>query len=142
VVPNKPSTGTESLGAGIGYQTGQGNLTDIFIWPNMNEAEVVGAEEAAKNPPRTSDKSGNGKRPHGYGNGHEPGPQVLRIVPPGGRVLFSVPVNHVGKTWHLEIPFRLALPNESRIRPPYSHIAFYEEDTNQGINSQPKPATQ
>jgi len=141
VVPNRPSTGTESPGAGIGYQPGQGDLTDIFLWPNTTEAEVIGAEDAVKSPPRISNKSGSVKRPHGYNNGYQPGPQVLRVVPPGGEVLFSVPVNHVSKTWHFEIPFRLALPNGSRIRPPYSHVAFYEEDLNHGNTAQPTPTT-
>jgi hypothetical protein len=40
VVPNRPSTGTESMGSGMGYRPGQEDLTDIFLSPNVNEAEV------------------------------------------------------------------------------------------------------
>jgi hypothetical protein len=31
-------------------------------------------------------------------------------VPPGKGILFSVPVNHLGKRWHIEIPFTFGLP--------------------------------
>jgi hypothetical protein len=31
-------------------------------------------------------------------------------VAPGGRVLFSVPVNHLSKRWHIEIPYTFDLP--------------------------------
>jgi len=85
VVPNVPPSGTESPGAGIGYQPGQEELTDIFLWPNTNEAEIRGAEDAIRSAQRTPDKSDSAKRPHGYNEGHQPGPQVLRVVPPEGK---------------------------------------------------------
>jgi hypothetical protein len=53
---------------------------------------------------------------------------VLTLIAPGNQVYFSVAANHVSSTWHCEIPFRLAVPNSSRIRPPYSYVAFYQED--------------
>jgi hypothetical protein len=128
VVPNRPSSGTESMGSGIGYQPGQEDLTDIFLSPNMNEAEVRGAEDAMKRRPESAGRDERVKRPHGYNDGYQPGPQMLKVIPSGGDVRFSVPINHVSMTWHFEIPFRLALPNKSKIRPPYSYVAFYVED--------------
>ncbi len=128
VVPNRPSTGTESMGSGVGYQSGQEDLTDIFLSPNMNEAEVRGAEDAIKHRPQSAGRNEGVKRPHGYNDGYQPGPQMLKVIPSGGEVRFSVPVNHVSETWHFEIPFRLALPNKSRIRPPYSYVACYQND--------------
>lgn len=126
VVPNVPQIGTESSIATIGHQAGEGNLADIFIWPNTSEAEVIGAEDAAKVAAQ-SDRSVR-PRPHGYNDGREPSAQLLRVVPPGARIVFSVPSNHVTKDWHVQIPFRLALPNESGVRPPYSFVAFYQDD--------------
>jgi hypothetical protein len=40
------------------------------------------------------------------------------VVPPGKNVLFSIPVNHVSKKWHLEIPFTFDLPNGKGPRDP------------------------
>jgi len=122
VVPNKPSPGVDSTGAGVGYEKGQEALTEIFLHPNQNEAEVRGAEKAAESARETS------KQPHGYNDGYQPGPQVLKVIPPGGEVLFSLPINHVGKTWHFEIPFRFALKQEGTIRQPYSYVALFWDD--------------
>jgi hypothetical protein len=139
VVPNRPPTGTESTGSGIGYQPEQQDLADIFLSPNVNEAEVRGAEDAL----RGTGKKESVIRPHGYNDGHQPGVQVLKLVPVGGEISFSLPINHVSESWHLEIPFRLALPNKGRIRPPYSYVAFYQEDLkdNHGNAAPPTPTT-
>jgi hypothetical protein len=141
VVPNRPSTGTESMGSGIGYQPGQEDLTDIFLSPNMNEAEVRGAEDAMKRRPQSAEKDERVKRPHGYNDGYQPGPQMLKVIPSGGEVHFSVPINHVSETWHFEIPFRLALPNKVRVRPPYSYVAFYQDDLDRAQGKAATPTT-
>jgi hypothetical protein len=124
VVPNRPSKGTESMGSGMGYQSGQEDLTDIFLSPNVNEAEVRGAEDAVRRRLESAGRDEKVERPHGYNDGYQPGPQMLKLIPPGGEVRFSVPVNHVSETWHFEIPFRLALPNKGRVRPPSSTRAW------------------
>jgi hypothetical protein len=144
VVPNRPSTGTESMGAAIGYQHGQKDLTDIFLSPNVNEAEVRGAEDAMKHRTQSVGRDESVKRPHGYNDGYQPGPQMLKAIPPGGEIHFSVPISHVSKTWHFEIPFRLALPQKGRVRPPYSYVAFYDEDLKDNHESAatPTPTTQ
>jgi len=141
VVPNKPSSGTESMGAAIGYQSGQKELTDIFLWPNVSEAEVRGAEDAMKRQPRNMTRNESAKRPHGYNDGYQPGPQVLKVIPPGKEILFSVPINHVSSAWHFEIPFRLALPQKGRIRPPYSYLAFYQDDLERSTDKMATPTT-
>ncbi len=38
----------------------------------------------------------------------------VSTIPPGKAMLFSVPVTHVSKHWHMEIPFRFDFP---RVRP-------------------------
>lgn len=128
VVPNKPSTGTESEGSGVGYELGQENLTDIFVSPNVNEAEVRGAEATAKGASQRPSKNDSAQRPHGYNDGYQPGPQVLRVIPPGGEVFFSVPANHMSKAWHFEVPFRFALKHAGPIRRPYSYVGFFWDD--------------
>ena len=136
VVPNKPSPGTESEGAGVGYEPGQEDLTEIFLHPNEGEAEVRGAEKAARSSREVT------KRPHGYNDGYQPGPQVLKVIPPGGEVLFSLPINHVSKTWHFEVPFRFALKQEGTIRQPYSYVAFFWDDLPDVYRSGASLATQ
>jgi hypothetical protein len=64
-------------------------------------------------------------RPHGYS---WEGLSVLTIIPAGGTLLFSLPINHVSKTWHVEVPFRFALETDGKTRPPYSYLAFFWDD--------------
>jgi hypothetical protein len=33
-----------------------------------------------------------------------------QVLPPSKNILFSIPVNHLGKKWHIEIPFTFDLP--------------------------------
>jgi hypothetical protein len=36
---------------------------------------------------------------------------VAESIPPGKSVLFSVPVTHLSKSWHIEIPYRFDAPS-------------------------------
>jgi len=132
VVPNPQGPGGDVTGGSV-YVEGRvpdlKEMDDIFRSPNLNEAEVSGAEWAQKQALQGTPQKDRPERPHGYNGGNAPTRvQLITLVPPGGKVFFSVPANHVSATWHFEIPFRLALPNKSRIRPPYSYLAFYQED--------------
>jgi len=144
VVPDPHGPGGDGIGSGNYAQSGVPGLKemdDIFISPNVNEAEVSSAELAQK---RGRQGPNNVPiRPHGYNSGYEPGFRMLTLIPPGGKVFFSVPANHVSKTWHFEVPFRLALQRKGRVRSPYSYVAFYEEDLtdNQGDAAAPAPTT-
>jgi len=42
----------------------------------------------------------------------------FQSIPPGRAILFSIPINHLGKRWHIEIPFRFDLPGGKRPRDP------------------------
>lgn len=110
------------------HQPGEEDFTDIFLSPNMNEAEVDAAIAEAHGSPNDVERKEAKFRPHGYNHGYHPGIQVLTVVPPGGEIPFSVPSNHVSKSWHFEIPFRFALKNEGPIRQPYSFVAFFWDD--------------
>jgi hypothetical protein len=112
-------------------------MIDVFHFPNVTEEEVKSAEAMQRNSKALP------SRPLGYNSYNGFDAFGLTLIPPGGQAFFSVPINHVSKTWHFEIPFRLALPSKSRIRPPYSHVAFYQEDLkdNQGNAAPPVPTT-
>lgn len=124
IIPNIHASGggEDARMAGLSAPPGLSNaqeIMDVFRWPNRTEEEVKSAERSYK---------AASERPRGYNfyNGFES--FQLTMISPGDEVLFSVPANHVSKDWHIEIPFRLAVPNNSRIRPPYSYLAFYQED--------------
>jgi hypothetical protein len=123
VVRNPQGFGGDPMGGLIGVPHGMEEMTDIIRSPNMNEAEVRGAEKARRDAANEQESP-----PHGYNGGYEPLAPKLTMIPPGGQLLFSLPVNHVDRFWHFEVPFRLALPNKGRRRPPYSYVAFYQED--------------
>jgi hypothetical protein len=48
-----------------------------------------------------------GKMPSGYASGLG----TRYVIEPGKELLFSVPKNHVGATWHMQVPFRFVLPS-------------------------------
>jgi len=50
------------------------------------------------------------------------------IVDAGKSFLFSVPVNHVGRSWYMEVPFRLHLPPVKKGVQPLCHAQFTLED--------------
>jgi hypothetical protein len=129
VVRNPHAFGKGDGGAGgILARQGLEGMTDIFIFPNMTEAEIAAAEDMEKRaePDHHSKKAA--ERPHGYNAGNEPMSPTITEIPPGKQLLFSLPASHVSESWHIEIPFRLALANTSGIRPPYSYVAFYDKD--------------
>lgn len=134
VVPDAPSPGTESLGDAIGYKPGQEDFTDIYLFPNETEAEVRGAELAVKERSVRA-RSTSPKRPRGYSGGHEPGPQVLKVIPSGEEILFSLPSDHLSSSWHLEIPFRFAIKHAGSHRPPYSNVALFWDDLPEAYRS-------
>lgn len=62
--------------------------------------------------------------PHGY---RYPVSSSITLSP-GHSIYFSLPRDHVSKTWHVEVPFRFALKTSSRFRGPSSFISLYEDD--------------
>jgi hypothetical protein len=120
--PIAPATRGDGVSGGITAPPGSGEFLGLFRWPNMTEEEVRRAEEAQRATTKPVE------RPLGYGSQNGFNSFVLVVIAPGDQLGFSVPTNHVSKSWHLEIPFRLAVPNNSRIRPPYSYVALYQDD--------------
>ncbi|MGB2900929.1 MAG: hypothetical protein WBB89_16835 [Candidatus Acidiferrum sp.] len=50
------------------------------------------------------------------------------IILPGKDLLFSVPLNHVGPAWYLQVRFYFALPGEGYGTGPYSVVSFDWQD--------------
>jgi len=131
VIPNVSPAGAVSVGSGIGSRKGEENFIDIFLTPNNHEAEIRSAEALSK-------VTNNGPmiiRPHGYIDRNAPSSAVLKVIPSGGEVLFSVPANHVGKSWHLEVPFRFAIEPHINLRQPYSYVALLWGDLTEADRS-------
>lgn len=129
ILPNLQPTKTNAdvTDAGVYAPPGLEEMRDILRWPDLTEDELRSSEEAQK---------GSGKplsRPLGYGSRDGFHTFTIMAIPPGTQVLFSLPSNHVSHSWHFEIPFRLGLPNKSDIRPPYSYVAFYQEDLDRAL---------
>lgn len=137
IVPNAqgPSGGGDGVSGGILASREQEQIVALFRWPNRTEDEVRSAEEVA----RLSGKLV--QRPRGYGSQSGFDSFRLIVIAPGDQILFSVPSNHVSKTWHFEIPFRLAVPNNSSTRPPYSYLAFYQDDLDRATGTMSAPTT-
>ncbi len=67
--------------------------------------------DVSNNPPapdaKRSDKDEEANMPTGYE--FDVGSRVT--IPPGKSVLFSIPVTHLSKLWHIEIPYEFDLPS-------------------------------
>jgi len=133
--PIAPAMRGDGASGGIIAPRGSGELLDLFLWPNTTEEEVRLAEEKQRATRKPVE------RPVGYGSQNGFNSFELTVIAPGDQLYFSVPANHVSKSWHLEIPFRLAVPNNSRIRPPYSYVAFYQDDLDRAQGKAATPTT-
>ncbi len=131
VVPNALPVGAESVGSMIGYRHGEENFTDIFLTPNNHQAEIKGGEALSK----VTDSGQKVDLPRGYIDLNAPSSAVLRVIPPGAEVLLSVPANHVGESWHMEVPFRFAIEPHVNLRQPYSYVAFFWDDLPEAYRS-------
>jgi hypothetical protein len=79
--------------------------------PGMRFSGVDAEGKISEFPPRVEDQ---GEMPEGY----ESEVSSTESIPPGRAILFSVPVNHVSKKWHMEIPFEFDLPRGKGLRMP------------------------
>ena len=77
--------------------------------------------ESGKNGQRGASRISPGKAPKGY---FLPDTFSTASVSPGESILFSVPANHVGPSWSLEIRFYLELPGTHYGSGPYSVLCF------------------
>jgi hypothetical protein len=142
VVPTSSGNQGDGSISTVHYKANEAGYTDIFLSPNLEESEVRAAEDAV-NEREGNEKDKGVQRPHGYNDGVKPGVQVLKVIPPGGELLFSLPITHVSKQWHIEVPFRFALEHPEKARQPYSYVAFFWDDLPEeyrSMGSQPAPA--
>jgi hypothetical protein len=134
VVLNPQAGGEDGRATGILAQHGAEDMTDIFRFPNVTEAEIRSAEDIQRTDGnRVLSKVA--EPPLGYNGGGAPIAPEVTMIPPGGQVLFSLPVNHVSEAWHFEIPFRFALKHVRGVRQPYSYVALYWDDISEADRS-------
>lgn len=109
------------------------NMPDEFLSPELRkskarlqaeEQEKAQAEAAREKAQKEAESKELVERPTGY---HCPACSYA-IILPGMAIYFSVPINHVNKKWHFEIPFSLDLQVRGPIHEPYSYVAFYWDD--------------
>ncbi len=60
-------------------------------------------------------------------------------IPPRGAVLFSVPSNHVSRSWYLQIKFYLGVPSAAYGKGPYSVVPFYWQDLPEKLRTDQRP---
>ena len=72
------------------------------------------------------------KMPMGYTTGDIVGRELIQS---GKGFLFSVPVNHVGRSWYLQVPFRFHLPPIKLGTQPLSYAKFTLEDIPENLRS-------
>jgi len=99
--------------------------------PTKTGGETSPGREGDSGAPETKSMD---SMPRGYEAFHL---RSLTTVAPGQSIYFSLPLNHIGPTWHAEIPFyfsKEAIPfyigtnGKSRIRGASNHVSLYEED--------------
>ncbi|HXX20792.1 MAG TPA: hypothetical protein VEJ46_15415 [Candidatus Acidoferrum sp.] len=73
--------------------------------PRVRFSAVDAEGNVSEFPPKVEDQ---GEMPIGYGDIDV---SSIETIPPGGAVFFSVPLNHLSKSWHMEIPFTFELPD-------------------------------
>ena len=142
VIPDAPIPMGDSEGNAVVYGPGQSDYSDIFLDPNQAEAEVRGAEHASKSLACSNNSTvSQAVRPHGYNEGEQPGVLALQMIPPGGHRLFSLPVNHVSKAWHIEVPFRFALKHSGPERQPVCRRRLLRASSISGMPVASAPST-
>jgi hypothetical protein len=68
-------------------------------------------------------------------------------IRPGEDLLFSVPLNHVSPSWHMQIRFKLQLSATERVTEPETILSFYWQDIPEKfrepghVPDSPKPTT-
>jgi hypothetical protein len=107
---------TETSDPGIG-------VDDEIVRVDLNAPALAHGLRAGERPPN---EQPNDSIPEGYRSG-----DVVNTttVAPGTSLLLSLPANHVGPSWYLQIQFYLNVPMQSSYRyGPYSVVSFNWQD--------------
>jgi hypothetical protein len=124
VVPNNMQMGLDNaVHLGAPLSPSYSGIPDDFLTPEMKEEKERQAEEHRTQAQHSS--SARKVPPVGYFVG-----DVFTTipVPPGGKLQFSLPINHVSEGWHVEIPFRFDLKHKGKEREPKSALVLYMRD--------------
>ena len=101
--------GADNLGVGVFDE----------VIPTTGKLPIVDYGGPTKPKPRAPPQE---EPPKGY---FAPDVISTTIISPGKDLLFSVPLNHVGPAWYLQVRFYFALPGEGYGTGPYSVVSFY-----------------
>jgi hypothetical protein len=121
------NTGTTDPGVGVYDEVvPHPSRLPILSFPHRGERQSKPATPVQEAPPA----------------GYSP-PDVISttIISPGKDLLFSVPLNHVGPSWSLQIRFYLALPGDAYGSGPYSVVFFYWQDIPEKFREPPGTPT-
>jgi hypothetical protein len=91
------------------------------VVPNPTIQGMVSFSPSGKDQPQTGQKAEiqkSGLKADEIPAGYMEEVASLVTIGPGEEVLFSMPVNHLGKRWHVEIPFEFELPKGKGLRDP------------------------
>src|SRR6202048_1797397 len=113
---------------GVTQIPGRDDFSDILLRPNTNEAISYAAEAEARDGDGHKPSQIYSGRPRGYNGINSPGHREITLILPGEELPFSVPADHVSSLWHLEIPFRFALPHVRSGWQPSSAVPLFWED--------------
>jgi hypothetical protein len=103
-----------TFGAAAGHLKNEIGVVDEVVLNPKIRIHILATDSAGKVhefPPPVEDQ---GVMPQGY----EMELSSSESIPPGRAILFSVPVNHVSKKWHMEIRFEFDLPGGKGPRDP------------------------
>jgi hypothetical protein len=96
----------------------QGVMDDVVPNPEVGPIMILGTDTPAPSPSGKAQESATERSVGGMPRGYMSEAGSFQSVPPGQAMLFSVPINHVGKRWHFEIPFRFDLLTGKGFREP------------------------
>jgi hypothetical protein len=122
----------DELARGLWLRLVNNSILPIIVraHSSITDPDMTILEDVITPQMRTIPKSGlpdYGPMPRGYATGSDV--TSLLTVNPGKEVLFSVPVNHVGPGWFLQVPFQFDLPPaKGGAAQPVCYAAFTWDD--------------
>ncbi len=96
----------------------QGVMDEVVPNPEVGPIPLFGTGPQAQTPTSQGKESATENRAAEVPRGYMSEVGSFQSIPSGRATLFSVPINHVGKQWHLEIPFSFDLPRGKGFRDP------------------------
>jgi hypothetical protein len=95
----------------------EGSPTDeVGVMHRVVRDEQFRIRDIESDPPALNGKDAEPRQEAKMPNGYDFDVSSAETVKPGKSLLFSVPVTHLSKSWHMEIPYELDLPRGKGLR--------------------------